>query len=80
MLGPSNTNEDLFQACDIDGLVESSMRGYSQTVFAFGQTGSGKTYSICGSDEGGVSVSGLLERAASRCFDRAPSGLKVDLT
>lgn len=88
VLGPDQDQEDLFKACDVEGLVESSLRGYSQTVFAFGQTGSGKTYSICGTeDQDGDAttprVTGLLEKAAVCCFDKASktsSTVKVDIT
>lgn len=71
--------------------MESSLQGYSQTVFAFGQTGSGKTYSICGTDDLSSStegserpVRGLLEEAAACCFEKASKSsslsVKVDIT
>ncbi|QDZ18522.1 kinesin [Chloropicon primus] len=93
VLGPNEGQDDLFRSCDIEGLVQSSLQGYSQTVFAFGQTGSGKTYSICGKEDERTSgdkapsssthTVGLLEEASKICFDKAgkmSSEVQVDIT
>ncbi|EFJ44812.1 kinesin-like protein [Volvox carteri f. nagariensis] len=46
---PGNTTQDeLYDTCGLQELVEAALDGYCVTVFAFGQTGSGKTHTIIG--------------------------------
>jgi hypothetical protein len=37
--GGDISQEDFFQSCGVTALLDSSMRGYAATVFAYGQTG-----------------------------------------
>ena len=41
----------VFAETGVSSLLESSLEGYSCTIFAYGQTGSGKTYTMAGSEE-----------------------------
>ncbi|OMJ80247.1 hypothetical protein SteCoe_19565 [Stentor coeruleus] len=41
----------VFAETGVGSLLESSLDGYSCTIFAYGQTGSGKTYTMAGSEE-----------------------------
>lgn len=41
----------VFSETGVHSLLESSLEGYSCTIFAYGQTGSGKTYTMAGSEE-----------------------------
>ncbi|OMJ88546.1 hypothetical protein SteCoe_9499 [Stentor coeruleus] len=41
----------VFSETGVGSLLESSLDGYSCTIFAYGQTGSGKTYTMAGSEE-----------------------------
>ncbi|KXZ56177.1 hypothetical protein GPECTOR_1g152 [Gonium pectorale] len=47
-LAGSTTQEELFEVCGMQELVEAALDGYCVTIFAFGQTGSGKTHTIIG--------------------------------
>ncbi|GFR41524.1 hypothetical protein Agub_g2220 [Astrephomene gubernaculifera] len=47
-LAGNTTQEDLFEICGLQELVEAALDGYCVTIFAFGQTGSGKTHTIIG--------------------------------
>eukprot|EP00195_Chlamydomonas_chlamydogama_P013464 CAMPEP_0202909328 /NCGR_PEP_ID=MMETSP1392-20130828/49024_1 /ASSEMBLY_ACC=CAM_ASM_000868 /TAXON_ID=225041 /ORGANISM="Chlamydomonas chlamydogama, Strain SAG 11-48b" /LENGTH=1054 /DNA_ID=CAMNT_0049599039 /DNA_START=77 /DNA_END=3241 /DNA_ORIENTATION=+ len=44
----STSQDELFELCGMQELVEAALNGYSVTVFAFGQTGSGKTHTMIG--------------------------------
>lgn len=41
----------VFSEIGVPSLLDSSLDGYSCTIFAYGQTGSGKTYTMAGSEE-----------------------------
>lgn len=41
----------VFSETGVPSLLDSSLDGYSCTIFAYGQTGSGKTYTMAGSEE-----------------------------
>ena len=41
----------VFSEIGVPALLDSSLDGYSCTIFAYGQTGSGKTYTMAGSEE-----------------------------
>jgi hypothetical protein len=46
-----NTRQaDVFSRCKVNELIDSSLDGYSATIFAYGQTGSGKTYTMSGNE------------------------------
>lgn len=45
------SQQQLYDAVGINGLLESALDGYAVTVFAYGQTGSGKTYTMAGNEE-----------------------------
>ena len=47
-LGPSSTEDAVFEALGAKALLERSLRGIKATVFAYGATGSGKTHTILG--------------------------------
>ena len=51
ILDESITQGQVFSETGVHSLLESSLEGYSCTIFAYGQTGSGKTYSMAGSEE-----------------------------
>ena len=40
--------EDVYERCEIGGLIERVVQGFHATVFVYGQTGSGKTYTMEG--------------------------------
>eukprot|EP00201_Polytomella_parva_P021985 CAMPEP_0175047166 /NCGR_PEP_ID=MMETSP0052_2-20121109/5438_1 /TAXON_ID=51329 ORGANISM="Polytomella parva, Strain SAG 63-3" /NCGR_SAMPLE_ID=MMETSP0052_2 /ASSEMBLY_ACC=CAM_ASM_000194 /LENGTH=280 /DNA_ID=CAMNT_0016310999 /DNA_START=94 /DNA_END=933 /DNA_ORIENTATION=+ len=42
------SQEDLWDVCGLQELVEAALDGYCVTIFAYGQTGSGKTYTMIG--------------------------------
>jgi len=48
---PSTNQAQVFSETGVHSLLESSLDGYSCTVFAYGQTGSGKTYTMAGVEE-----------------------------
>ncbi|KAJ8266735.1 hypothetical protein GJAV_G00134110 [Gymnothorax javanicus] len=79
VLGPNSSQEDLFQTCEVQRLIDMATRGYSCTVFAFGQTGSGKTYTITGPHSvDGSHVThrhGLIHRCLSHLLQTGSSGL-----
>eukprot|EP01062_Namystynia_karyoxenos_P078277 TRINITY_DN8039_c2_g1_i2.p1 TRINITY_DN8039_c2_g1~~TRINITY_DN8039_c2_g1_i2.p1 ORF type:complete len:1282 (+),score=565.69 TRINITY_DN8039_c2_g1_i2:104-3949(+) len=80
VLGPAATQEDVFAAVDIAGLVDAALDGYAATVLAYGQTGSGKTHSMLGPSGGSpqcldpagplYSDRGLVPRLAEELFKR----------
>ncbi|KAJ8342237.1 hypothetical protein SKAU_G00321650 [Synaphobranchus kaupii] len=85
VLGPNNSQEDVFEACQVKRLVAMATQGYSCTVFAFGQTGSGKTYTITGPhsvfQEGphGLQSHGLIQRCLSHLVQVCSTGGGVSL-
>ena len=67
VFGPRSTQDQIYAA--VDPLVESAVRGYNATVFAYGATGSGKTHTISGSE----GAPGVIPRAVERIFELANS-------
>ena len=61
-LGADCSQENFFNECGIQQLLDSALDGYAATVFAYGQTGSGKTY-----------VSGLEEKIAEEEWTGDPA-------
>ena len=51
ILDESIPQGQVFSETGVHSLLESSLEGYSCTIFAYGQTGSGKTYTMAGSEE-----------------------------
>ena len=47
----STTQELMFRDSGVKHLIDSAVKGYSATIFAYGPTGSGKTFSIAGVPE-----------------------------
>jgi hypothetical protein len=47
-LGPSSTEDSVFEALGAKALLDRSLRGIKATIFAYGATGSGKTHTILG--------------------------------
>ena len=47
-LGPSSTEDAVFEALGAKALLDRSLSGIKATVFAYGATGSGKTHTILG--------------------------------
>lgn len=50
VLNQNTRQQDVFNCCSVNELIDSALDGYSATIFAYGQTGSGKTYTICGNE------------------------------
>ncbi len=48
------------------GVVESSLKGYNATIFAYGQTGTGKTYTMEGFNS--AEERGIIPRAIEQIF------------
>jgi hypothetical protein len=44
VLDEQTNQEQVFNMCGVHELLDSSLEGYSATIFAYGQTGSGKTF------------------------------------
>ena len=51
ILDESVGQRQVFSEIGVSSLLESSLDGYSCTIFAYGQTGSGKTYTMAGLEE-----------------------------
>jgi hypothetical protein len=73
VLGPEATQQEVYERCGVQNLVDSCFQGVNGTIFAYGQTGSGKTYTM-GSFAAGadcpVDNLGILPRVATRLFCR----------
>lgn len=48
VLGPSTTQDDVFESLKIKQMIQRVVEGYHATIFAYGQTGSGKTHTMEG--------------------------------
>ncbi len=51
VLDDRTSQAEVFNLCGVSELIDSSLDGYSATIFAYGQTGSGKTYTMSGIEE-----------------------------
>jgi hypothetical protein len=58
------TQTDVFDS--VSDLVDSVVRGYNATIFAYGATGSGKTFSMSGEQ----SKPGIVPRAIGKVFEK----------
>lgn len=54
------SQEDVYQTCGIEHMIEKSLQGYHATIFAYGQTGSGKTHTMHGDES--QANSGLIPK------------------
>lgn len=73
ILDQNATQEQIYQDCNIDHLIDKSLKGYHSTIFAYGQTGSGKTYTMHGEeviDETDSNNSGIIPKIFSRLFQQ----------
>jgi len=77
VLGENIKQSEVFNLCGVHELIDSSLEGYSATIFAYGQTGSGKTYTMSGIEdkigrEGWTSDEndGLFPRAVRHMWER----------
>ena len=76
-LGADCSQENFFNECGIQQLLDSALNGYAATVFAYGQTGSGKTYSVSGLEEkiaeeewsGDPGTDGIIPRSLEYLFN-----------
>lgn len=44
----NTSQDDIYSECQVDHLIDKSLKGYHSTIFAYGQTGSGKTFTMHG--------------------------------
>ena len=61
---PTEKTKELYLS-SINDVVNSVMKGFNGTVFAYGQTSSGKTYTMMGSGKGD---DGIIHRAIKRIY------------
>jgi hypothetical protein len=64
----NSTQEEVFNEMGREA-IESVMKGYNSTVFAYGQSGSGKTHTMYGSDINDPELKGLVPRIVDYIFD-----------
>ncbi|XP_002414775.3 uncharacterized protein LOC8041507 isoform X1 [Ixodes scapularis] len=64
VFGPSQCNSDVYREIG-QPLVESVMKGFNGTLFAYGQTASGKTHTMMGTDQ----EMGLIPLAVKEVFN-----------
>lgn len=50
VLPETASQRDVFEHCGVHELIDSSLDGYSSTIFAYGQSGSGKTFTMMGKE------------------------------
>lgn len=74
LFSEENTQEDLYNGCKIDSMLDRVIEGYHSTIFAYGQTGSGKTHTMQGADvvEDGqkTQLNGLIPKAVASLFKK----------
>ena len=69
---PTSQQEDLYTTC-AQPLVESALKGYSGTIFAYGPTGSGKTFTMRGTDDN----PGIIYRCMKELLDKSYGVTKI---
>ena len=74
--GHASTQEDIYSGSAKD-IIQSSLKGYSGTIFAYGPTNSGKTYTMRG---GGVGLGGQKGGFSKGLMERAVEELLSELT
>lgn len=60
------SQDDLYQQCGIEHMIEKALQGYHATIFAYGQTGSGKTYTMHGDES--QANSGIIPKIFQSLF------------
>jgi len=73
--GPTTSQETLYERA-VRPIVDSTLEGYSATVFCYGPTGSGKTYSMMGDDEN----KGVIPRVFDQLLAASRAGAGTDST
>ena len=73
VLPPACTQEEVYDICGVDSLVDGCFSGYNSTIFAYGQTSSGKTFTMGSSCAAHAKVSpeeeGIIPRVVKKIFD-----------
>ncbi|KAJ1523483.1 hypothetical protein ONE63_001336 [Megalurothrips usitatus] len=64
VFGPSSSNQEVFEVL-VKPIVESAVKGFNGTIFAYGQTASGKTYTMMGDQF----EPGIIPQAVSLIFN-----------
>lgn len=74
-LGAAASQQDVYSAVDMPGMLAHALQGFSAMVFAFGATGSGKTHTVAGPERAAPQSpdEGLLPRAVRHAFNLAPT-------
>ena len=49
-MAQDTSQQQVFEKCGVNELIDSALEGYATTIFAYGQTGSGKTYTMMGKE------------------------------
>eukprot|EP00948_MAST-09A_sp_MAST-9A-sp1_P001425 g1425.t1 len=62
------STQEMVYANTAKAVVDSSLRGYNATIFAYGQTGTGKTYTMEGFNSQGTEQRGIIPRAIEQIF------------
>lgn len=65
-----NSQLDIYKCC-AKNVVDSLLKGFNCTIFAYGQTGTGKTYTMEGSDD--FEGIGIIPRTFEQIFDHINS-------
>eukprot|EP00730_Choanoeca_flexa_P017017 TRINITY_DN8139_c0_g1_i7.p1 TRINITY_DN8139_c0_g1~~TRINITY_DN8139_c0_g1_i7.p1 ORF type:complete len:745 (+),score=151.60 TRINITY_DN8139_c0_g1_i7:158-2392(+) len=75
VLGQVCGQQQFFEQCGIQNLIDSALQGYACTAFAFGQTGSGKTHTITGPASG--DDDGVLQRSIGYLWAQVENSSEV---
>ena len=70
--------QQFWDSCGIQQMLDAAMEGFGATVFAYGQTGSGKTHTMLGPAGGSAGVDGLIPRAIDYLYTRAQEHSATD--
>jgi kinesin family member 5 len=73
----SSTQEDLYETA-ARPIVETCLKGYSGTIFAYGSTGSGKTYTMLGSED--TSRRGILPRCVEQILSETHGAAEITVS
>jgi kinesin family protein 3/17 len=75
VFGPETSQESIYQITASD-IVESVIKGFNGTIFAYGQTGAGKTYTMTG---GSGAKAGIIPRVFTHLFEAIETNSKDNL-
>lgn len=64
------SQNQVYEECKIDHLIEKALKGYHATIFAYGQTGSGKTYTMHGDELLEGQIQGIIPKLFKRLFEQ----------